>query len=230
MKSIPVFLFLVTLVWCDTAAADYQSAKSAYERGDYETALAEFRTLAGQDDPRGQFALGLMYQKGWGVDQEHGEALRWYQMAADQGVARAQNNLGVLYRRGLGVERSFERALHWFGKAAAQGFTRADFNLAEMHRLGEGVPRDPVQAYVWYEFPVTDLPGSGRSAAALRRSTLVNRMSVGELAEAEHRARAFRARREAIAAGEEEPDALPQLAVLAEILRSETAGPHPLSR
>ncbi len=165
MKSIPVFLLLITLVWCDSAAANYQSAKSPYERGDYETASAEFRSLAGQDDPRGQFALGLMYQKGWWVDQDHGEVLRWYQMAAEQGVARAQNNLGVLYRRGLAVERDFERALAWFRAAAARGF-----------------------------------------------------------------ARAFRARREAVAAGEEEPDALPQLAALAEILRSREAASTPLAR
>ena len=195
-RRIFILLAVLCLILAAPAFADYGSAKRAFEIGDHTTAFTEFRALAEEGDPRAQFALGLMFQTGRGADKDYGKARYWYRSAAAQGLARAQSNLGVLYRRGLGVGRNFITALAWFRRAAEQGYVRADYNLAEMYRNGEGVPRDLVQAYVWYEFPLTNLPASGRAAAALRRNSIVDSMSVSELVEAERLARAHRARRE----------------------------------
>jgi len=41
--------------------ADFQAGVNAYERGDYETALAEFQALAEQGYADAQFFLGEMY-------------------------------------------------------------------------------------------------------------------------------------------------------------------------
>ena len=45
----------------------------------------------------------VAYEKGQGVPQDYGEAVKWFQKAADQGYANAQYNLGVIYDQGLGV-------------------------------------------------------------------------------------------------------------------------------
>ena len=44
--------------------AGFDEGMAAYERGDYATALREFRALAEQSDTRAQTYLGSMYDKG----------------------------------------------------------------------------------------------------------------------------------------------------------------------
>ncbi len=57
----------------------------AYERGDYETALKEWRPLAEQGEMVAQWSLGVMYERGRGVPQDYVQAYRWYTLAASQG-------------------------------------------------------------------------------------------------------------------------------------------------
>ncbi len=59
---------------------------AAYQRGDYATALREWRPLAEQGNTEAQYGLGVMYDKGRGVPRDHAEALQWYRKAAEQGV------------------------------------------------------------------------------------------------------------------------------------------------
>ncbi len=47
--------------------ADFQAGLDAYDRGDYETALNEYRPFADQGYATAQFNLGLMYASGQGV-------------------------------------------------------------------------------------------------------------------------------------------------------------------
>ncbi len=67
----------------------YQEGYDAYNRGDYDTALKEFRPLAEQEFALSQFNLGLMYAKGQGVPQDYVQAYRWYTLAASQGIGLA---------------------------------------------------------------------------------------------------------------------------------------------
>ena len=40
-----------------------------------------------------------MYSQGLGVDQDKGEAVKWYKLAAEQGYTKAQSNLGAIYEQ-----------------------------------------------------------------------------------------------------------------------------------
>ncbi len=80
-------------------SADFDKGYDAYKKGDYKTALREWRPLAEQGYARAQYTLGLMYRKGLGVVQDYKTAVKWYTLAAEQGLARAQHNLGVLRRK-----------------------------------------------------------------------------------------------------------------------------------
>ncbi len=101
--------------------ADIDDGVAALVRGDYATALKEFRPLAEQGDAIAQTGLGAMYLAGYGVPQDYAEAVQWFRLAAEQGDGDAQNNLGGLYRYGKGVAQDYVLAHMWLNLAAAEG-------------------------------------------------------------------------------------------------------------
>ena len=78
-----VFCAAVLLIALAVPAwAGFYEGVAAYERGDYATALREFRPLAVQDHASAQFNLGLMYGEGRGVPQDYLQAHVWSNLAA----------------------------------------------------------------------------------------------------------------------------------------------------
>ena len=120
---------LATPAW-----ADFLAGLDAYKRGDYDTAMKEWRPLAEQGEAEAQWFLGSMYYQGKGVPQDDQEAVRWYWQAADQGDAYAQNTLGYMYEHGRGVPRNYVRAYMWASLAAAQGDEDAAQGLEKLEK------------------------------------------------------------------------------------------------
>lgn len=151
MKSFLKWMLTTALVCFlpSMVGAGYEEGKAAFEQGDYAAALKEFKALAEQNDPRGQYGLGVMYDMGEGVPRDSAEAFRWYRLAAEQGNADAQNNLGAMYESGEGVERDYGKAIDWYRLAAEGGNFDAPNNLGVMHMVGTGVRRDYVKAHMW---------------------------------------------------------------------------------
>lgn len=92
--------------------------------------ISEVAVLAEQGLAAAQYSLGVAYDTGDGVRQNHSEAVKWYRKAAEQGHARAQNNLGACYGRGEGVPQNYAEAIKWYRMAASQGDLLAKNNLA----------------------------------------------------------------------------------------------------
>ncbi len=132
--SIALVLSIVCLA--TPAWADFEAGMDAYDRGDYATALREWRPLAKQGDAASQFLLGAMYAEGKGVQQDYVQARQWYEQAAAQGYARAQYNLGVLYAQGQGGPQDYAKARQWYEQAAAQGLADAQNNLGLLYDNG----------------------------------------------------------------------------------------------
>jgi len=128
----------------------YERGEAAFVRGDYETALREWRPLAEQGYAYVQYALGLMYGKGRGVSQDYAEAANWLRKAAEQGYASAQFSLGLMYENGEGVTQDYARAVGWWRKAAEQGYAQAQYSLGVMYGKGQGIPQDYAKAVKWY--------------------------------------------------------------------------------
>lgn len=125
-------------------------AVTAYQKGDFATAIRNWRSLAEQGDVSAQFNLGVMYANGQGVPQGHKEAVAWYRKAAERGDADAQSNLGAMYGQGHGVPQDYKEAMVWYRKAADQGNATAQHNLGLMYANGQGVPQDHKEAVDWY--------------------------------------------------------------------------------
>ena len=177
MKQI---ILVLVLMWTTTSFADYQEGRDAFDRGDYSVAVKEFEILAGQNDPRGQYALAVMYDLGAGVPQSSGEAVKWYRLSAELGYADAQNNLGVMYEEGEGVARNYEEAMKWYRKAAESGNKDAPNNIGVMYMTGVGVRRDFVKACMWF-----NIAGKGDPGATSNKGFLKKRMTPEEIAQAE---------------------------------------------
>ncbi len=108
------------------AWADSKTADDAVQRGDYDTALREYRTLAKVGNPHAEYNIGVMYDLGTGVEQDRAAAVIWYRKAANQGRDKAQFNLGFLYANGDGVSQELVLAYKWLELAAIQGHPQAE--------------------------------------------------------------------------------------------------------
>jgi len=82
---------------------NFAKGREASKSGDFKTALAQWQPLAEQGDAKAQFSVGLMYDNGHGVIQNHETAAKWITLAAEQAYVNAQCNLGVMYHNGEGV-------------------------------------------------------------------------------------------------------------------------------
>ncbi len=131
------------------ASAGVYEGWTAARRGDFATALAEFRRLAEDGNFVAQYNLGVMYANGRGVPRDLEKAATWFQRSAEGGDARAQFNLGNLYARGEGMPRNLSRAAEWYAKAAEQNLPDAQYSLGRLYYMGAGVKPDLVEAYVW---------------------------------------------------------------------------------
>lgn len=113
-------------------------------------AIGMLKRNAAEGDALSQGKLGLLYELGAGMEQDHAEALKWYQKAADQGDMTALGNIGLMYFSGAGVGKDINEAIKWFRKGADLGSTVAMNNLGEVYSRALGVPQDYSEAYKWY--------------------------------------------------------------------------------
>ncbi len=153
-KLILTFLTIFsTLTFNVVWSADYEKGETAYQNGDYATALSELKPLANQGYDRAQFRLGWMYDMGYGVPEDDKHAVKLYTLAAEQGHDGAQFNLGWMYFNGEGVPELMNRfpiALKWYTLAAEQGHDGAQNNLAMMYANGLSGSVDYKTAVKWY--------------------------------------------------------------------------------
>ena len=121
-----ILLLLVTLH--SVLAADFKKGLDAAKKGNFETALKEWRPLAEQGDSYAQYNLGLMYDYGEGVIEDYTLAVYWFRKAAEQCHTKGQYSIGYMYASGRGIAKDDTQAVYWFRKAAEQGHAKAQYN------------------------------------------------------------------------------------------------------
>ncbi len=128
-KILAAIVILIGAMAASPVLADYEDGVAAIERGQYAAALKEFLPLADQGHAAAQYYLGLMYEQGDGVEQDHVESARWYTRAAEQGDGLSQMSLSFLYLEGEGVALDLVEALKWLYLAKDSPIRGADMGI-----------------------------------------------------------------------------------------------------
>ena len=132
----PLALAATLLASSPSFSIDYNTGLQAYKSGKYAVALQHWGALAAKGEPRAQYAIGLIYDRGKGVKQNKETAVNWYRKAAEGGLPQAQYSMGMHYAKGEGVPQDLREALTWFQIAETNGHDKAvqDSSAAEPHR------------------------------------------------------------------------------------------------
>ena len=104
-----------------------------------EQLVSALKGLAEGGDPDAQYALGIAYWHGFGLDCSEETSHEWYRKAMLQGHALAMLEMGVHYMLGVGVQRSSEKALAMLKGASDMGLAEASKEIAWMYGVGYGV-------------------------------------------------------------------------------------------
>src|SRR5215813_1146065 len=94
-KAAVAALILAVALARSVAAGPLEDALDAAERHDYATAIGLWRPLADQGEVDAQLNLGVMYENGWGVTQNHLRAHVWFSLAAARGDRDAATNRDI---------------------------------------------------------------------------------------------------------------------------------------
>lgn len=112
---------------CEIRGGEYV----AYDRANYQTALPVWLEKAKEGEPKAQFYVGEIYEKGMGRAPDYKEAVTWYTRAVEQGYGPAKVNLGQLYAQGLGVAKNVDEAKKLYLSASGLEKLGANFGLSE---------------------------------------------------------------------------------------------------
>ena len=166
-------------------AQDFEKGLAAYERGDFETAVREWRPLADQGHVQATEYLLQMHRNGEGRFEEDAKAVAFFQKAAEQGSGSAQLELATMYHDGMGVDYNAPEAFKWYNKAAQQGVAEAQFQMAMMYSSGEGTLHDYVYAHMWLNLAAAQ----GHDFAVQQRDSLAKDMTKEDVSKAQDLAR-----------------------------------------
>lgn len=115
----------------------------AWAKGDYSSAIQQWRGPAAAGDADAQFNLAQAYKLGRGVPTDLVQAEQLYGKAAAQGHLQAADNYGLLlFQRG-----EQKQAMRYISASADRGDPRAQYLMGIAYFNGDLVPKDWVRAY-----------------------------------------------------------------------------------
>ncbi len=143
----------------------YNEAQASEAKGNFETALAQYRRAlelghseaqkrikAIEDKQKSEAAAISSYADAekYLNEKNYSRAFEIFRSLANDGYAPAQDKLAWMYQNGWGVEQSYTQAVSWFRKAAEQGNTEAMASMGLMYYRGWGVPQNYDTSLEWY--------------------------------------------------------------------------------
>jgi TPR repeat protein len=139
------------------SSADLLKGRTAYENGDYATALREWTPIAEQGNAVAQYYLGQMYAEGQGVSQNDKTAMKWYRRSASYGNRYAKDKieqLTIKIQNEIAAKKAAKKAakvLKQATEAAEKGDAYAQYILGWKYQYGhQGFPMDIKTAVKWY--------------------------------------------------------------------------------
>ena len=125
------------------ASGNVRAGVEAWQAGNYDEAIRQWRPLADRGDADAQYNLAQAYFLGRGVPQNMTLAEQWYARAARQGHEEAETNYGLLlFQNGRRRE-----AMPWIERGAGRGDPRAQYVLGTSLFNGDVIGRDLPRSY-----------------------------------------------------------------------------------
>lgn len=137
-------------------------AAEAYKNKQYDDAANLFAKACEQKNVAGCLNLAVLYDRGWGIQQDFSKAAYYYTQTCDYGEAMGCTGLGVLYKDGKALKQDYAKALELFNKACEDGDNQGCVNLGTMYEDGLGVKKDDEKAHRIYAEACTNSKGSGK--------------------------------------------------------------------
>lgn len=117
---------------------------------DIKKAINWYKKAAQNGNVDAKYNLGVIYERGDGIEIDYEKAARWFLSAAKDGHKDAQYNLANMYSKGAGYSLNQTKATKWYLAAANQGDVTSQFNLGNRYAIGKGVSKDMSESYKWY--------------------------------------------------------------------------------
>jgi|AGTN01.3.fsa_nt_gi FOG: TPR repeat, SEL1 subfamily len=129
---------------CTTSAVHekrFDAACQAIKGKNYKTAHQHLRKLDKANHGKGQTVLGLLYEKGVGVERDLAKAVSLYQKGAAKGIPQAESRLGhLLLSMEDAVAMDSKGAIYWIERAAEHGVEEAQLTLGKLYTEGKHLP------------------------------------------------------------------------------------------
>ncbi len=140
----------------------YKKGCGHIKGGRFKKAHKHLKKAADDGDGRAQTLMGMLYEKGVGVEQDTEAAISYYEKAAIQGIPEAESRLGHLL---MSLEKESEvislKTADWLKRAAGHGQVEAQLTLGKMALNVKNSPITQNEA-VWY---LRDAAKKGNSQA-----------------------------------------------------------------
>ena len=121
-KRLIIILSFISVSLSNSAFGDdILKGFEAYKNNDYKKAYVIWSKLAKEGDSIAQNSLGVLFQKGQGVEKNYFESYKWFKTSAEDGYTPAQVSLGYLYDQGMGIDRNKIKAFMWWKIASLHG-------------------------------------------------------------------------------------------------------------
>lgn len=152
-----------------------------------QKAFWETYTAALRGDKVSQFNVGVIYERGIGVEQNQSMAASWYLKAAQQGHVDAQYNVAIMYVSGRGVDKNVSEGMMWLASAAKHGDKESRKLLLEVidgkydniakPKLDKGVPITAVRMKTIKDTMICD--GAGECSPIKAQTTVTSKVKNG---------------------------------------------------
>ena len=141
-------VFTPSAIASESSLSGYESALSAFENGDYGTALLHAKMAGLGGHAESQVMVGHILAKGLSGPVDESGAVSWYLRAARSNNTDAMVALGEL-AIGAHGGLSASDSVRWLKQASDLGRTDAMRALAEIYIKGRGTAPDPVRGRNW---------------------------------------------------------------------------------
>lgn len=116
MRKILSWMIVCGCIVCTSSLHSDELKGSESQKSFWETYTAALR-----GDKVAQFNVGVIYERGIGIEQNQSMAANWYLRAAEQGHVDAQYNVAIMYVTGRGVDQNTSAGMMWLASAAKHG-------------------------------------------------------------------------------------------------------------